>query len=224
MMIAARNAFLMGGGGSLPSGYTQSAFLRRTDGQIGAYIDTGVQAPLTGDFLAEIDYASHRSSEYLTFGGIGATTTPASKNTGFSCYGYIGYRNINYYVGVTLTIGFRTPTSPSAVSAVFGIKDEAEYVSITNLNTGVVSSKTASLTGMERGNAGDTLRWGLTPSAGLGYVGYIVGAARLYAGGVVVWDGVPCVRDSDSAVGYYDLVNRSFCPATYGFEAVNDMT
>lgn len=222
MMIAARNAFLMGGGG-LPSGFTAYNYLRIIGTGATRKIDSGVSVPETGDFIAEIDFVHQPVGKYAPFGGV--TTLSAVLASGFAANGYLSYRDINYFNGSTKSFSYKTPQAWPEVSVRFGIEGANETISVTNIGAaGGVSSQTLALIGGERGRAGDSFWWGANRSMNDNAVGTAYGAARLYAGGVVVWDGVPCVRDSDSAVGYYDFVNRAFCPAASGFEAVNTLT
>jgi len=212
MMIASRNG--MGvevGGGNLPHGFEEIPLLRITAYGSSSYIDTGVTVPDTGDFLMECDYWSKDSfTLYAVLGGAnGATLT----GQGFSVRGYPSWSEVWYYTATwNRNMDFKKAQFPAVVSG--GVVGDKEYVSI----NGVVM--TGDIDGTERGtNGSHTFTFGRSANPNDDFSGTILGRSRVKISGAVVWEGVPCVRTSDSAVGFFDIIGKSFCRANANFEA-----
>lgn len=224
MLLGARQFFeRRGGGGLLPRGFTQFAYLRITANLDSRLIDTGITVPSAGDFVAVIDYIHQVSNTYTPYGGVRPRYSTSIYSTGFASFGYVFYRNVYYSVATNNSFDFKTPDRWSDISVRFGIIDDEQYVSVKNISSGATAQNSHQLVGGERGGSGDTFHWGITRLLTDNSVGTVQGAARLVAGDRVVWDGIPCVRDADSAVGYFDIVGRQFCQANSGWEATNEM-
>jgi hypothetical protein len=74
--------------------------------------------------------------------------------------------------------------------------------------------KTNSLNGAERGSESTQFSFFHNAPSYDNTIGTILGEVRLVSDSIVVFDGIPCIRDRDGVCGFFDVVNNRFCTET----------
>ena len=199
-------------GGAIPAGYTAVPLLKITAANINSFVPTGIVVPRTGDFAVECDYVNNvvGSRTYVVVGGVNGSTIEYN-GQGMSMRGYAAWRQVfclTHANSRSLTFSANYPASMS-----FGIEGEYDFWTANG------DKRTVASNGRERSQDGSTFTFGRSGNYNDDYSGTVLGAARIIVAGSLVWDGVPCVRGADGAVGYYDVKGRAFWPANANFEA-----
>ena len=175
-------------------------------------IDSGILCPMEGDFWVELDFVwRDGTGQYIAPAGLRPMTANScsirtySTNRIMFTYGS--------YDGNTFTRnppGVNFYTSP--FSCGFGMIGDMDVMSV----NGQVYSQSPK--GGERGNGASTCRFVGSGNLWDNILGTLVGTCRIYIDGEVVWDGIPCSRDSDGMPGFWDVVGKKFCAGTRGIE------
>lgn len=202
-------------GKGVPRGYTEHDALTMTEYNTNVYIDTGIEVPSMGDFLMECDYANNPiGGRYTIIGGANGTSLAGQ---GMSTRGYLGYGEWYYYTQ-TWNRRIKITSVSRPVSVRFGVLGNMEFIEING------KTYTNELDGNERGTGtSHTFTWGRGSNAHDNFSGTIIGKGRIYIAGNVVWDGIPCSKNSDGTVGYWDIVSRRFFPANAGFAVYDNI-
>ena len=174
---------------TVPSGYTPKEYLEVTSS--GPYIDTGVQNTSDAYYWLDAQYTSAPSNNYGIFG-----SAAPNKEFTINNYGGVSFFNAGGTRGIF--------TSANLVRHVFECTSAAVLLDGANTGATVNWNNATSLTYY-------LFAFHYSSSPGI----YKTANARIYGcklynGSTLVRNFIPCVRDSDSEPGMYDLVNDVF--------------
>lgn len=207
LSLIARRATMMSkqSGGGLPSGYTQYDWVESSDMSTGSKINTGLTPNdatwrFDGSFARTQDFGSNYT-QYFIFSrdGIDAYSQNFSigrgaKNYDKIVFSYASVRNIER------NCGFSSQTIEVGTWYDFSLH-----------NTDGVSYGGT----LDIGGETDSFETITTQTKSVNlfiFCGYLcrLGRFKIYNSDVLVADLVPCTRDADSAVGFYDVVRSMF--------------
>ncbi len=183
---------ISGGGGTsdpeLPSGYTRKDYIH---GNGDVYIDTGVSGACSWHLRVQVD--SGTGSAIIAHG------------TSFGMYFLV---NSGQYLGYTTSSG-------QYVDAI------SPYAKVDLLLDWPASTTSGSVSGYYIARSGAVTRSGnfllLTrATSGQTPIKAKIYFAGCYKNGACVFNGIPCVRDSDGVAGLYDTVSETFFTGTGG--------
>lgn len=189
---------ISGGGSGLPAGYTKLTYIESSGTQ---YINTGIIPTNDLEVKMKFRYAeiNSGSGQYNAIFGMRAGASPG--NDIFWCGYYpaqskvmiqLGGTAVNYAVDKKSGIEFDF-TPPSTVK-VNGVTTGAEYAS-----------------GSESANPIYIFALNNISSSNIAYYSSaLLFSVTFLRNGVPVFNGIPCKRDQDGAIGLYDTVSETF--------------
>ena len=195
--VSAINAIPSGGGGELPTGYTRRRGVVSNNNT--AYINTGIVPNTTTWAIIECDVKTLGSTEQRSIFG----SRIADKNSTFECR--FNRASISD-IFATINLGSNN-NAFSIDTTLFSHKFEI------NINGSRVDGNTLYNSDIQVTNQYELYLFGMN-NAG---VFFPISSRSLVIFSCVIGDGtgtlmnlVPCTRDSDSAVGFYDTVGNQF--------------
>lgn len=201
-MSLLRRRMMMGKQGRLPSGYTEIDYVNNPVTTSSGVLNTNLY--WNGLWHVKIKFKQDTLSNGMPMASNGSS--------------YVWY--YNYYTGShdEFMLYMRKSGSTIVSKEIYSPCDtdwhEVEYIGGVSsqrfLHNGVeLSSLSKDMTDMPDDTTNLCL-FGRTTAGASGYNGKIAYVQIWDADGVPIIDYVPCVRDSDNTVGFYDLVNRVF--------------
>lgn len=195
--------FQKGGGGILPTGYTQLTYVEAPL-YTQTYINTGITATnSTGFYVEALTNDANSGATYgCLFGGRKGSnssdfqlSTYTATNSGFSGTLRRGTSSQNYNAHITAGTKFTATLSGTSYTM-----DGTEYTTAASISSGKVIYLFA------LNNNGTATQYGH----------FRCYRFKLYSGDTEVLDYVPARRNSDNVVGFYDLVAEAFVAPSSG--------
>lgn len=198
---------------ALPEGYTKYDYLYSdaTANNKGSYINTELTFDLPTSLKCTVDAQMDSTNTWIgAVAGIRKTGTGSTNDNGF----YMGYDgSANQYCFIWSNTGSTTSYAPSDLTAKhrlvgtwtpssLSIAVDDNPAVINNLTTRAIGGYPFCLFGIKHA----TLAEGGTPYTFRGKIYY----AKVEVNGEKVAEFIPCVRDSDSVAGVYDVVRQAF--------------
>lgn len=198
---------------TLPTGYTKVEYVASTGTSAygGPFVSTGVTPSGTGDLIVQLGYLRTNSSTDNAY-FISSTQNGTTSSIGFAVGISNSGKDATAFNGISGTITAYNGTKLQNLRLDVIAKFNTTSAEITNFRmsasdtgTGRAYSQYAIyLFGIKYSNSA---RLGF-PAQGRIYY------ARVIENGSLILNLVPCVRDNDSAAGFYDLVNSNFITAS----------
>lgn len=198
---------------ALPEGYTKYDYLYSdaTANNKGSYINTELTFDLPTSLKCTVDAQMDSTNTWIgAVAGMRKTGTGSTNDNGF----YMGYDgSANQYCFIWSNTGSTTSYTPSDLTAKhrlvgtwtpssLSIAVDDNPAVINNLTTRAIGGYPFCLFGIKHA----TLAEGGTPYTFRGKIYY----AKVEVNGEKVAEFIPCVRDSDSVAGVYDVVRQAF--------------
>lgn len=181
-------------GGKLPKEYTELQYIESTGTQ---YIDTGININTT---TSRYETKIKPSLVSGTIGIFGTRNYTSSNPSSMNVFIIDGAFRLDWLTGAgNYNVGNISSNTEYTISITRGLAtiNDVDYTS--EATTSIDSSHTFYVGNFN--NAGSVYSNGFS-----GKIYY----SKLYNNNILVFDGVPCYRNSDNEVGMYDLVNDVF--------------